>query len=288
MQRAQAAAAEAKARYFMLQGKREKAAFLGVSGSPVTPPLREQLKLPRGVGMVIDFVEPKSPADEAGLKQFDVLHKLDDQLVVNAHQLAVLVRMHKPGEEVSVTLIHQGETKQVKVKLAEREVLALDDQSPWGVPPNPFGTGAGIDVRTLKPGWEMGLEGPHVSIRRSGGVGAEAESMRALVEKDGSRLTLHQDKQGKHLTITDPSGKNVFDGPIDTPAQREAVPQEYRDRLKRLESVPSTQPVPPGFGTPRTIRLQTLKDGTVEAQVEGLPFDSEPQQPPVVEERFVQ
>jgi len=89
--------------FFFVEGKTEKAAFLGVSGSPVMPALREQLKLPKGVGLVVEHVEPKSPAEEAGIKQYDVLHKIGDQLLVNAHQLAVLVRMHKPDEEVTLT-----------------------------------------------------------------------------------------------------------------------------------------------------------------------------------------
>src|SRR4051812_40039727 len=114
--------------FYYVEGKTEKAAFLGVSGSPVMPVLREQLKLPRGVGLVVEHVEPKSPAEAAGIKQYDVLHKIGDQLLVNAHQLAVLVRMHKPDEEVTLTLLRQGESKDVKVKLTEKEVMALDDQ----------------------------------------------------------------------------------------------------------------------------------------------------------------
>src|SRR5258708_1330287 len=92
------AAAPGDAPFFFVEGKTEKAAFLGVSGSPVMPALREQLKLPKGVGLIVEHVEPKSPAEAAGIKQYDVLHKIGDQLLVNAHQLAVLVRMHKPGE----------------------------------------------------------------------------------------------------------------------------------------------------------------------------------------------
>ena len=131
--------------------KTEKAAFLGVSGSPLTPALREQLKLPTGVGMVIDFVESNSPAESAGLKQYDILHKLDNQLLINAHQLAVLVRMHKPGEEVSLTVIHQGQTKQIKAALIEKEVTALDDRNPWGVPPGPWENTSGKSMVTYRP-----------------------------------------------------------------------------------------------------------------------------------------
>ena len=132
------------------QAGTEKAAFLGVSGSPLTPALREQMKLPPGVGMVIDFVEPKSPAEAAGLKQYDILQKLDNQLLINAHQLAVLVRMHKSGEEVALTVIHQGQTRQINVPLVEKEVTALDDRNPWGVPPGPWENQSGTSVLSYK------------------------------------------------------------------------------------------------------------------------------------------
>src|SRR5688500_6819964 len=43
----------------------EKGAFLGVSVTQVTPELREQLKLRRGVGLVVNHVEAGSPAEAA-------------------------------------------------------------------------------------------------------------------------------------------------------------------------------------------------------------------------------
>jgi hypothetical protein len=61
-----------------VQPRMEKAAFLGVATSPAPDTLRAQLDLPRGVGLVVDFVEKDSPAEAAGLKVHDVLEKLDD------------------------------------------------------------------------------------------------------------------------------------------------------------------------------------------------------------------
>src|SRR5438046_1432237 len=61
----------------------EKKAWIGISVSPAPAALRHQLKTPDGIGLVIEFVQPKSPADETGLKPFDLLVKLDDQWLVN-------------------------------------------------------------------------------------------------------------------------------------------------------------------------------------------------------------
>ena len=267
--------------------KTEKAAFLGVSGSPLTPALREQLKLPTGVGMVIDFVESNSPAESAGLKQYDILHKLDNQLLINAHQLAVLVRLHKPGEEVSLTVIHQGQPKEIKAALIEKEVTVLDDRNPWGVPPGPWENTSGKSMVTFRPLGLPGMAGSGRSGVNGLGSGDEVGGVRWLTDAAQPQLTpsektesapsfnpaqpsgmskgetkfdtaffsqtngataavemsddkgtasFRQDKSGRHFFAADVRGKTLFDGPVDTEAQRKAVPSELLEKLKRMET----------------------------------------------------
>ena len=105
----------------------EKAAYMGIATSAVSPLVRDQLKLHRGMGLVVQFVERGSPAADAGLLQNDVLEKLDDQLLVNTPQFTALVRARKPGEEVALSLIRAGEHITARIKLAEKEVPVLED-----------------------------------------------------------------------------------------------------------------------------------------------------------------
>lgn len=243
--------------YRALEAKREKAAFLGVSGSPVVPALREQLKLPAGIGMVVDFVEPKSPADEAGIKQYDVLHKLDDQLLVNAHQLAVLVRTHKPGEGVTLTLIRQGESKPVKATLVEKEVAALDDKNPWGVPPGPWQNAAEADVLTY-------TETPLGGFRA-----APQERVQMHWQDDQNTLLITSSGPGqRHLTARDKTGKTLFDGPINDESDLKRVPPDLREKLGKMDALPgaglhsTTQPsFTPGFGPAGVIRIRVAPAG---------------------------
>src|SRR5205085_1498555 len=72
------------------------------------------------------WLGPRPPAAEAGLKQYDVLHKIDDQILVNEQQLAVLVRAHKPSEEVKLTVIRDGKPQTLTAKLAEKDLPPLD------------------------------------------------------------------------------------------------------------------------------------------------------------------
>src|SRR5712671_1828482 len=69
--------------------------WLGVVGREVSPELYEQIDLPQGTGLVVEFVSPDSPAAKAGIKQFDVLTKFEDQILVNPQQLVTLIRNRK-------------------------------------------------------------------------------------------------------------------------------------------------------------------------------------------------
>ncbi len=98
----------------------EPTTFLGVETSPVSATLTAQLGLQDGAGLVVNHVVPDSPAAGA-LKQHDILLKLDDQLLVEQRQLAVLIRNHKEGDEVTLTFLRTGKQTTAKVKLAKHD-----------------------------------------------------------------------------------------------------------------------------------------------------------------------
>jgi hypothetical protein len=127
----------------------EKAAYLGITVSPVTAVLCEQLKLQKGLGVVVDFVEKGSPAEAAGVRQYDILQKLNDQLLIDAYQLAILVRTFKPGDEIKLTVLHQGQPQTLSARLVEKEVAALDENNPWGMPPMPWAHQEGVEPITV-------------------------------------------------------------------------------------------------------------------------------------------
>ncbi|WP_428939524.1 S1C family serine protease [Fontivita pretiosa] len=205
----------------------EKAAFLGVVTSPVSAAMREQLKLPKGVGLVVESVEDDSPAERAGIKQYDILQKLDDQLLINSHQLAVLIRMHKPGDQVSITLLRQGQTQTITATLVEKELPSIDDAAgPWGIP--------GIDIFRELPGGRIDLRGGG-KVDLDDIVKWTPKEMMTLSVSDPQHtltLTIRHGKQ--HLTAIDKDGNVVFNGPVDTEQQREALPAEIKPKVEKL------------------------------------------------------
>ncbi|MED1783290.1 trypsin-like peptidase domain-containing protein [Brevibacillus fortis] len=82
---------------------------------------KETLNLPDNVnaGVVVQTEVGKfSPAGEAGLRQFDVIVKLDDKNISNSAQLRKYLTMSKkPGDTMDVTYYRDGIQKTAKVKL---------------------------------------------------------------------------------------------------------------------------------------------------------------------------
>lgn len=82
---------------------------------------KETLNLPDSVksGVVVQTEVGKfSPAGEAGLRQFDVIVKLDDKNISNSAQLRKYLTMNKkPGDTMEVTYYRDGLQKTAKVKL---------------------------------------------------------------------------------------------------------------------------------------------------------------------------
>ena len=79
------------------------------------------LKLPSSVsrGVVIMQVQGGSPADSAGLKQYDVITKLDDVKITNTGSLKSALYKHKVGDTVSVTYYRDGHRHTANLKLSQ-------------------------------------------------------------------------------------------------------------------------------------------------------------------------
>jgi len=68
-------------------------------------------------GAQVQNVQQGSAADEAGIKEGDVVTKIADRLIGSADELIVAVRERRIGEQVAVTLVRQGRPLVVQVVL---------------------------------------------------------------------------------------------------------------------------------------------------------------------------
>ena len=102
-----------------------KVAFLGLLATKLSPVVGSQLGLPANLYLSVAMVSPDGPSEKAGLKQYDILKKLDDQILINPEQLVELVGSKKIGQEVSLSILRGGEEKILKVKLGAKKRLGI-------------------------------------------------------------------------------------------------------------------------------------------------------------------
>jgi putative serine protease PepD len=69
-------------------------------------------------GALVGGVESNSPADDAGLRQGDVITKVDDTDITNSASLTASIRSHEPGDRVTITYTRNGDEHTADVRLA--------------------------------------------------------------------------------------------------------------------------------------------------------------------------
>jgi S1-C subfamily serine protease len=110
-------------------------AYIGVSSQALYPQLAEKLGLDTTFGGLLAEVVPGGPAERAGLEggteklNFqageyrtggDVILQVDGHDVVQPDDLARFVAAKKPGEKVTLTVLHDGKREQIEVTLGKR------------------------------------------------------------------------------------------------------------------------------------------------------------------------
>jgi hypothetical protein len=104
------------------RGPKVPVIFLGVESSTVPSVLCEQMNLPKGFGLVVDYVVPDSPAAAAGIQQNDILKMLNDQILMEPNQLRKLLQSFPDGTTVTLTVLRKGQEQKIPVKLTKKEV----------------------------------------------------------------------------------------------------------------------------------------------------------------------
>ena len=110
-------------------------AYLGVSSQALYPQLARRLGLDTSFGGLLSAVVSGGPAEKAGLEggdeevRFqagkyetggDVILQIDGQDIVEENDLARVVAAHKPGDKVTLTVLHDDQREKVELTLGQR------------------------------------------------------------------------------------------------------------------------------------------------------------------------
>ena len=100
--------------------------------SAVSTQQQEQiLKIPESVtnGVIVTSVQPATPAEKAGLKQYDVITKIDDTDVSSGVELQSVLYQKKVGDSVKITYYRGKEKKTTTIQLTIDQSALKQSQS---------------------------------------------------------------------------------------------------------------------------------------------------------------
>jgi len=99
--------------------------FLGISiDSTFTSIAARRYNVP--AGLLVNGVQPLSPASTAGIKVDDIITKIDGVSLKTSSDLQTLLNKHKPGDVITVELYRYSDkaSRTFKITLAEDKVSA--------------------------------------------------------------------------------------------------------------------------------------------------------------------
>lgn len=92
--------------------------WLGVSVIDVSKKNKKEYDLGRNEGIQISYVVDDSPADFVDLERGDLILSVDGSDLKGPRHFTRLIRKKKPGDKLSLKVIHDGKNKTIKVELA--------------------------------------------------------------------------------------------------------------------------------------------------------------------------
>lgn len=166
--------------------------------------------LPHGIGFVIKAVDDNGPAKTAGLQELDLLWKFNDQMLVNEGQLAALLRLSKPSDDVTLSGFRAGQPLVVTLKLGEAPVMK-----------RPF-PGDLLDSAIL-PG-ECG--GPMRVVNVADRL--------ATYSTDEGNAEVRREGEVYKVKIHGPKEELIYQGDLPADGSLEQIPESWRRRVHAL------------------------------------------------------
>jgi len=101
--------------------------FLGVGIENLPAGVGKTYGLPDDKGALVSSVTPDSPAEEAGLKTYDIIIAVNGEKISSADDLVRIVTGFRPGTTVRLTYVRDKKERTVRVKLTELTSEKIDE-----------------------------------------------------------------------------------------------------------------------------------------------------------------
>lgn len=91
--------------------------YLGVSTDTLSEELAERFGLPVKSGAIIQFVQPGSPAERAGLERGDIIVRIGEREVRSVEDVFAAVREHRIGERIVIRIVRGTTERDIEAVL---------------------------------------------------------------------------------------------------------------------------------------------------------------------------
>lgn len=208
-------------------------AWLGLAVSKPDDVTATQLPaLPPGIGFIVTELTEGGPAEKAGVRKHDLFWKMGEQMLVNEGQLATLLRLAAPGEEITVSVFREGKSLDFNVTLGEGKA---ED-------------GAAIRRRLV----DSVIRSDDDAIRI-----VDLQERKAVVTDERGSAEVTRLSEGDAVRILDMQGKVVFEGLVRGRPELSAVPDGWRRQVsamrRGLDHALSATPAPMRQPRPRIV-----------------------------------
>jgi len=192
---------------------------LGVTIQGVSKELADSFGLKKPQGALVAAVEPRSPADKAGIKTGDIILAVDGRDIDNSVDLPRVIGDSRPGTQVKLKIWRQGETKELSASLGEAPAEKVAKADAGGGKEK--SSKLGVAVRPLTEDERKQIESDGgLLVEQAGGAAARAgvqagdvilafnnqplksvDQLRRLVDKSRGSIALLIQRQGSKIYV---------------------------------------------------------------------------------------
>jgi hypothetical protein len=216
--------------------------WLGLQASPPSPALQAQLKLPKDQGLLVEALQPESPAAKAGLQQYDILLKGNGKPVANLGDLVNLLDQVKDGK-LTFDLLRAGKHETVTVTPTKRPahepsvIGGMWIPNPQGPATAGFGRiganvaeGGPLEFRVVRQGQILPPGAPMMGLPGGGSATMEIIVHAKATLPDGSKVEIYRHgAEPAKVTVT--RDKEKWEG---TANDLSKIPEKIRPEVEKL------------------------------------------------------
>lgn len=126
-------------------------AYLGIYGQDLNRNLARALELDNSQGIIVTTVQEGTPAEEAGLREGDVIKTLNGKQIQNYANFRTTIATSDPDNEITLGIFRDGEEQELTVTLGELPSEMAINQQPESREQESLGETLGFRVRDLSP-----------------------------------------------------------------------------------------------------------------------------------------